>query len=180
MGQGAWQQASLFELAPQLWKHVPIEDPRARALADRHYSRQTAGADGFVAPGQRFLLLHEGEQREHDATSSGLAVWAVVRNRFRGQYYWRNSLFRNESRTLSSDLIRAATEVSLEIWARRYGALPAEDLITEIDIAATSARRSRWVRPGRCYEAAGWIHVRDLDPGHGRPARAIWRAPRPL
>ena len=92
---------------------------------------------------------------------------------------WRNTIFRNESGTLSSELIREATRTTFEIWARRYGALPAEDLTTEVDIAATRRRRSRHARAGRCYELAGWLFVRELDPGHGRPARAIWRAPRP-
>lgn len=158
-------------LTPQVWSHVPIEDPRARELADRHYSRQTVGAKGFVPAGQRFCLLHED--------AGGRAVWAVCRNMDpTGRVQWRNTIFRNESAMLSSDLIRAATTATFEMWKRRYGAMPAEELTTEIDIIATAGRRSKRSRPGRCYELAGWIHVKDMEPGHGRSAKAIWRAPR--
>jgi hypothetical protein len=155
----------------QIWSHIPIEDPRARVIYDRHYSRQTVGAEGIVAPGERFLMMHEGV--------NGAAIWAVVRNRFRGQWYWRNSIFRNESRTLSSLLIEDATRITYELWARRYGQLPPEDLITEIDIEATRARRSKRSPPGRCYLEAGWLFVREIDPGHGRPARVVLKAPAP-
>jgi hypothetical protein len=100
-------------LTPSLWRHVPVEYPPARELADRHYSRQTKGADGILAPGERFLLWHQGD-------GHGSAAWGVVRNRFRKQWRFRNSLFRNESRTLSSELIREATKLSFVLWQRRY------------------------------------------------------------
>lgn len=157
-----------------MWSHVPVEYAPARELADRHYSRQTKGADGILAPGERFLLWHD------DALFGGAgknAAWGVVRNRFRKQWRFRNSLFRNESSTRSSDLIREATRQTFRLWQRRYHCIPDEPLETEIDIEATRARRSKRNPPGYCYLMAGWIHVRDLDPGHGRPARAIFRAP---
>jgi hypothetical protein len=163
-------------MTPQVWSHVPIEDPACREVYDRHYSRQTVGAEGLVAPGSRFLFRHEG--------SNGLAIWAVVRNRFKapgwdeGVWYFRNSIFRNESGTLSSDLIRAATATTYEVWIRRYGALPPEDLITEIDIDATAHRRGKDHPPGYCYELAGWEWFKSMLAGHGRPRKAVYRAPR--
>jgi hypothetical protein len=154
-----------------MWDHIPIEDPRGRELADRHYSRQTVGAKGYVGPGQRFALLHQGAR--------GRALWTVCRAMDpTGAMQWRNTIFRNESGTLSSELIVVATALTFELWARRYGAVPAEDLTTEIDIAATRRRRSKRAMPGRCYEAAGWLFVREVHPGHGRSAKMIWKAPR--
>jgi hypothetical protein len=164
-------------LTPAIWEHVPIEDPRVRELADRHYSRQTIGAKGFVPGGRRFCLLHIGEPAHKKAL--GRAGWAVCYNMDpTGVYQWRNTLFRNETKTLSSELVIAATAVTFDMWRRRYGELPVEDLITEIDIVATSRRRSKKSVPGKCYQDAGWIHVRDVEPGHGRSAKSIWRAPR--
>lgn len=163
-------------MTPMVWVHVPIEDPRAREVYDRHYSRQTPGADGIVAPGRRFLLMHEGPD--------GLAIWAVVYNQFRapgwehGRWFFRNSIFRNESGTLSSSLIESATKTTYDLWLRRYGPLPEQDLITEIDVEATRRRRSKRKSPGACYMHAGWELVSIVNPGHGRPTRATLRAPR--
>jgi len=155
----------------RLWSHIPIEDPRAAALADRHYSRQTVGAKGFVPAGERFALWHEDD--------GGCAVWAVCRNMDPvGTIQWRNTIFRNESAMLSSELIIDATRTTYELWMRRYHALPSEPLTTEIDVAATRARRSRTSPPGICYLKAGWTFVRELDPGHGRPLRVILQASR--
>ena len=154
--------------ARDLWRHVPVEYAPARELADRHYSRQTVGAKGILPGGWRFLLWHDPG-----------AVWGVCRNRFRGRWRWRNTIFRNESSTLSSDLVIAATRLTYELWLQRYKGLPPERLTSEIDIAATRRRRSRKHPPGYCYLMAGWEHLYDLDPGHGRPARAVWAAPLP-
>lgn len=155
-----------------LWRHVPVEYSPARELADRHYSRQTVGADGILPPGERFLFWHQSE-------AGGRAVWGVVRNRFRGQWRWRNSLYRNESTVRSSDLIRDATRLTFELWERRYKAIPPEPLTTEIDIEATAKRRSKHHQAGHCYLMAGWEPIGIIEPGHGRPARVVFRAPMP-
>lgn len=161
-------------LTPQLWVRIDIEDPRARELADRHYSRRTPGAEGFVGPGRRFLLGHF----EDEVLA---AIWAVCYAMDPGpgqRYRFRNTIFRNESRTQSSTLIVAATEITYDVFTRRYGALPAEPLTSEIDIEATRARRGRERPPGYCYECAGWTWVRSTLAGHGRSAKAIYEAPR--
>lgn len=160
-------------MPPQVWTRIDIEDPRARELADGHYSRQTPGAAGFVGPGRRFLLGH------FDASELG-AIWAVVYALDPvGRYQFRNAIFRNVSHTQSSALIIAATATSFEVFVRRYGALPTEPLTSEIDIEATRARRGKERPPGYCYECAGWTWVRSSLPGHGRGARAIYEAPAP-
>jgi len=155
--------------APALWRHVPVEHPPARELADRHYSRQTVGASGIMPPGKRFLLWHD--------SVLGKAVWGVCRNQFLGEWRFRNTIFRNESEHLSSSMIIEATRVTYEVWLRRYKALPSERLTTEIDIVATAKRRSKHKPAGYCYLMAGWEFLYEIDPGHGRPARVVYGAP---
>lgn len=166
-------QLALGGFAPTLlWSHVPIEDPRIAALADRHYSRQTIGARGAIAPGKRFAFHHVGP--------IGEAAWGVVYNKDPvGTYQWRNSLFRNESGTLSSTLIIAATALTYELWERRYRGLPTEPLRTEVAIEETRARRSKRNLPGHCYLMSGWRWVEDRPREHGRAAKAIFEAPDP-
>lgn len=164
-----------FDFAgPQLWEHVPVEYPPARDLKRRHYPRQNKDGEGILAPGERFLLWHDDR---HFGGTGKHAAWGVVRNRFHGRWYFRNSFFRNESSTLSSELIREATKQTFLLWHRRYHAIPSEPLRTEVDIEATRSRRSKRHPPGHCYLMAGWRHVGDIEPGHGRPAQAIFYAP---
>lgn len=123
-----------------------------------HYSRRTPGSRSFVGVGQEIVLVHE----------SGLAVWAVVRqrtphqrrrdgeahSRSTGRYLWRNMLFRRlpGCPDLASNLIRSATWATYDAWADRYGTLPEERLRTEVD-----TRRIRSPNPGCCYKIAGWV-----------------------
>jgi hypothetical protein len=124
-----------------------------------HYSRRTPGSKTFTGVGQEIVLV----------TDCGRAVWACVRQKTpmargtgasRGReaktdpaarYVWRNMIFRNLGAGLSSDLICSATEKTYEEWVKRYGALPAERLRTEVDVKAV-----RSTNPGFCYIAAGW------------------------
>jgi hypothetical protein len=124
-----------------------------------HYSRRTPGSKTFTGVGQEIVLV----------TACGRGVWACIRQRTphapgtgasRGRegvldtharYLWRNMLFRNLGAGLSSELIREATEMTYREWIRRYGALPAERLRTEIGI-----REIRSTNPGYCYMMAGW------------------------
>lgn len=53
-----------------LWRRVKRCDVAARELADRHYSRQTPGAQDFMPPGRTFVML----------TPDDRAVWGVVEN----------------------------------------------------------------------------------------------------
>jgi len=161
-------QLWLGDLAPpRMWVHIPVEDPRAAAFYDDHYSRQTVGAKGLMGPGRRFLLWHE--------VAGGNALWGInyaldpV-----GAYQFRNVIFRNVSPTRSSELIRAATVETFALWERRYKRLPDEPLITEIGIAETAARRSRRSIPGACYAHAGWEMLRLVPKAHGRSAKAIY------
>lgn len=152
----------------ELWSEAPREDSIGAELADGHYSRQTVGADGFLASG-RCLVLVAANRR---------AVWGVVFGIFREVWRWRNSIFRNDkSGVLSSLLIERATSLTYRRWREKYGALPSVPLRTEVDIEATRARRSKKSEPGKCYLEAGWTKVRDIPAGHGRSAKVELEAP---
>lgn len=140
----AWR---VMDLIPgPYWRQVTRCDPRARALADRHYSRQTVGAQEFCPPGRTLVLLGR----------DGAAVWAACENLDpAGARRWRVTLFRRESPApLASDLIREATRLTIERWSRRW---PGHglSLTTEIDPRRTRSKRD----PGRCFRRAGWVDL---------------------
>jgi hypothetical protein len=121
--------------------------PAGRALADRHYNRQSVGADNFVPPGRCLVLLTEDRS----------AVWTTswpfpqfVLHEWGGA--WVNSLFRREGGPhLASDLIRQAVAHTRAVWPD----VPDLGIVTFVD--ASKVRRKR--DPGRCYRKAGWRHV---------------------
>jgi hypothetical protein len=119
-------------------------DPWARPLADRHYSRRTAGSPQFVAPGRCLVLL----------TPRADALWVTswqlpqyVRHAWPGA--WVCSCFRNESPLRSSDLIREAVAVTR--WWHR--GVPAAGMVTFVDPARVRRKRD----PGRCFIRAGFV-----------------------
>lgn len=123
-------------------------DPRAAAIADRHYSRQTVGSPQFVRPGHCVVLL----------TSFGNALWVtswqpIIKHAWKA--CWENTLFRNESDFLSSELIREA--VSATRW--KWGDPPSDGLITFVDRIKTRHKRD----PGRCYRRAGFEVVNESE-----------------
>ena len=129
------------------WRVVSPTHPAARALADRHYSRQTVGATEFMGNGRKLVLLTEDHK----------ALWGAIENLDpRGGLHWRNNWFRNEGTFLSSDLIREATDVTYAYWERHYGGRPRVPLTTEVDPKKTRRKRD----PGRCFTRAGWRRVR--------------------
>lgn len=136
------------------WIKVNHDDDGGRALADRHYSRQTIGARDFAPPGRKLVL----------ATRDERAVWAAVCNLDpRGGLHWRVTIFRNEAPELyrSSDLVREATAATFAYWDRHYGARPPVPLRTEIDASKVRHKRD----PGRCFLRAGWRRV-GIGPSH--------------
>jgi hypothetical protein len=125
-------------------------DARARQLADRHYPRQKRKAARFVAPGSPIVLI----------THPTDAYWVTLYQRpeFTDHAWpgaWNCTAFRNESRHLSSDLIREACAATRAEW----GDPPAEGMITFVDGAETVARRSRHAPPGQCFRHAGFREV---------------------
>lgn len=123
------------------WEQSNRFDVRALPLADRHYNRQKVGSPQFVPPGRCLVLL----------TPTANALWVTswpeyARHDWRGA--WMNTLFRNESEHLSSELILEA--VAATRW--RYGNPPAEGMVTFVDRDAVRPKRD----PGYCYLCAGF------------------------
>jgi hypothetical protein len=145
-------------------------DSRARALADRHYSRQTPGHPMFTRPGYNMVLLAFGPR--------GHAAWVWFRPKWEsgikgterkdGLHAVECTLFRNESGLLSSMLIREACHVLLT-WDKLTVEWP-DGTITGIRSDATERCRSRNSAPGACYLHAGWEPFE-----HNRSDRAdVW------
>lgn len=112
------------------WKHVHHLDERARALADRHYSRQTIGAREFCPPGNKIVLLGLNDD----------ALWVshrpdpnadLEKRRMDGFDYWDNPYFRNESRERAGELIFQAMAITMFLWG--YQQLPPDGFHTFID-----------------------------------------------
>lgn len=125
------------------WQRSHRADPRAVALADRHYNRQKVGSPQFVPPG-RCLVLATPEYDALWVTSWPFAEY--TRHAWAGA--WVCSLFRNESAHLSSDLIREAVAVTRGVWPE----VPTLGMVTFVDPRKTRRKRD----PGRCYRRAGW------------------------
>lgn len=128
------------------WQLSYRADPVANRIAKRHYTCQSPHSLQFVPPGRCLVLL-----AEHAA-----ALWATswpfaayVKHAWAGA--WINSLFRNESEHLSSELIREAVAATRWYWPD----VPPLGMVTFVD--PTKVRRKRdW---GRCYRKAGFRHV---------------------
>jgi hypothetical protein len=125
------------------WLSSNRRDPRAVALYLRHYSagrngkRETCYTSGFTGPGEDMVLLTE--------RCDALFVWSrCIRND--GQTGINCAVFRNESDTLSSELIREADDLAWDRWpdeARHF---------TYVDPSKVRRKRD----PGRCFIKADW------------------------
>lgn len=135
-----------------LWERSWRADPRARAVADRHYNRQKIGSPQFVPPGRCLVLL----------TKATDALWITswpyaeyVKHDWAGA--WTCSAFRNErprtaldpSGYLSSELIRQACAAT----RFTFGDPPPQGFVTFVD--RTKVRGKRHF--GRCYREAGFV-----------------------
>jgi len=124
------------------WQRSNRADPRALALADRHYSRQKPGTPQFVRNASNIVML----------TPRADALWVSIFERF-ARHDWRGAvecaLFRNEGTLLSSTLIREAIAATLYLW-------PSPPLIiTMIDEDKVRHKRD----PGRCFRKAGFTEL---------------------
>jgi hypothetical protein len=123
----------------QTWREVKDGDDSARDIFNGHYSRRHY-ADGrkpllFVGPGEKMVLMTP----EADA----LFIWRkfISADNQRGV---NCAAFRNESDTLSSDLILKAEKHAARRW-------PGERLYTYVN-----PRKLRSTNPGCCFLKAGW------------------------
>jgi hypothetical protein len=128
------------------WQLSWRTDPLARVLADRHYNRQSVGAQDFAPPGRCLVL------RTPAADAFWITSWPFpeyVQHAWAGA--WVCSAFRNESPAVSSGLVREAVAATLAKWPDP----PALGMVTFVD--ADKVRRKR--DPGRCLRQAGFVHV---------------------
>lgn len=128
-------------MTPWLLSHK--YDTRALPLADRHYNRRKVGSPQFVPPGRSLVLLTE------DADALWTTSWPFaeyVRHAWPGA--WVNSLFRNESPALASELIRQAVAATRHKWPE----VPALGMVSFVDERKVRHKRD----PGRCYRKAGF------------------------
>lgn len=128
-----------------VWHDSHRADPRANAVAKRHYTCQSPESGQFVPPGRCLVLRTAGYS----------ALWVTswpfpeyCHHAWAGA--WVCSLFRNESggQYLSSDLIREA--VALTRWS--WPEVPPLGMVTFVDTSRTRPKRD----PGRCYLKAGF------------------------
>lgn len=125
-------------------------DPLARVIADRHYNRQSVGAEQFVPPGRCLVLWMP---KAFWVTSWPFAEY--VKHAWPGA--WICSAFRNEGAGLSSELIREA------IAATRFkmGVPPELGMISFVDPDKVKHKRD----PGRCFIKAGFKLVGETKGG---------------
>jgi hypothetical protein len=126
------------------WRLSWRADPRARAIADRHYNRQKVGTPQFVPPGRCLVLLTA------DASALWVTSWPFAEytmHRWAGA--WVNSLFRRESGdVLASTLIREAVAATRFHWPD----VPALGMVSFVDRDEVRPKRD----PGYCYLMAGF------------------------
>jgi hypothetical protein len=153
------------------WRLSWRADPAARALADRHYSRQSRHAPQFVPPG-RCLVLLSADRSALWVTSWPLAEYA--RHAWAGA--WVCSLFRNEGAALSSALITHAVAHTRAHWP----AVPAGGIVTFVDPGKSEPKAV----PGWCFLRAGWSHVGFTKGGlwvyQQMPGRRVKRRGKPM
>jgi len=134
------------------WHLSHRADPRAAALADRHYNRQHVGSPQFVPPGRCLVLLTA------DAGALWVTSWPFaqyVKHAWAGA--WMNSLFRRESGPLASELIREAVAAT----RAHYGRPPPLGMVTFVDASKVKHKRDA----GRCYRKAGFHLVGETKGG---------------
>lgn len=145
-----------------IWHLSDRADPLARAIADRHYSRQTVGATDFVPPGRCLVLYCRAGDAE--------ALWVTsfqyrryVKHGWPGA--WVCSLFRNEGVGLSSVLIREAVAAT----RHTFGPPPSQGMITFVDPLKVAPKKHL----GWCFIKAGFKETNVTEGGlvalHLRP-----------
>ncbi len=111
-------------------------DPLALQIVDRHYSRVKIGADRFMGPGQRLIMI--------EPTGEWLFAWRKCKYRLDNQEGWECSVFRNESEYISSEIIRWAEEKLLE----DHGPTRVFTYVNPDKVKSPN--------PGYCFKKAGW------------------------
>ena len=144
-----------------LWKKSNRADPKARAVADRHYNRQKPGSPQFVPPGRCLVLYAEN--------ATGKALWVTswpyaqyVKHQWAGA--WMCSAFRNEGAGIASELILEAVAATRAY----FGEPPEQGMVTFIDRKKVKPTMVHGVPTwGRTYALAGFPSIQAI-------AACIW------
>jgi hypothetical protein len=145
------------------WIEVLDGNDTARAIFDRHYSREThrdrSKAKLIVGPGEKMLLL--------SAEADALCAWRKEKHRLDKRNGINCAIYRREGGDLASVQLRAAMQMAWQRW-------PGEKLFTFVDsrqVAPTMVRgHPVW---GFCFYKAGWhftgltkrgLHVLEFTP----------------
>lgn len=146
------------------WIEVLDGNDTARAIFDRHYSREAhrdrSRTKLIVGPGEKMLLL--------SADADALCAWRKERHRFDRQQGINCAIYRREGGEPASVQLRKAMTMAWQRW-------PGERLFTFIDprrVPPTMERgRPIW---GFCFYKAGWrfagLSKRGLHILEARPA----------
>ena len=155
------------------WIETDKGDPRCRELADRHYTRIKVGNPQWTRPGYSQVLY--AEQRNG---RSAVFVWWRPKwehgtpgtQRQDGLRCIECTIFRNETRFRSSDLIEDAIACLLS-WERTRDVEWPDGIITGVNSEKTAGGRSPEREPGYCFREAGFVDFR--HPGKGKRAD-VW------
>jgi hypothetical protein len=124
---------------PKYWYAVKDGNKCAMKLYERHYScyhyKDGRKRKLFVGPGEKMVLLTQN--------NDALFVWRKFIDDS-GQRGINCSAFRNESKILSSDLIKEAVLLAILRWKEKR-------LYTYVDKS-----KIRSTNPGYCFKCAGW------------------------
>lgn len=121
-------------------------DPRARAIADRHYTRQSPGHPQFVPPGRCLVLLARPRKERSALWITSWPFPEYVKHAWPGA--WICSLFRNEGVAPSVSLITQAIAAT-----RAYMGKPPEiGMVTFVRPEKVLPKPD----PGRCFIEAGF------------------------
>lgn len=149
------------------WELSWRADPRAAALADRHYSRQKPGSAQFMPPAGCCVLYAK-------SLTGGEAVWGTstpfarfVKHAWAGA--WMCSIFRNEGAGVASDLIRQAVAASRAVILTRPRHpcdVPPLGVVTFIDRTKVKPTKVRGIEVyGWTFRQAGFREVGETDAG---------------
>lgn len=162
------------------WRVTDKADQRPRLLADRHYTRVRVGHPMWTRPGWVQILYFEQDNGRAAAWCWWRPKWESGipgAQRKDGLRCIECTLFRNETRFRSSELIAEAVE-AVSGWEHARDVSWPDGLITGVNAAATAAGRAPGNLAGHCFRAAGWQEFR--HPGKGKRADVWLRAPAAL
>ena len=133
-------QGEQLREASEHWCFTRDGDEYGYAMYQRHYSAKRYSVQRqrlFVGPGRKLVLLSKD--------GSALFVWRKFKDAIQpAQAGWNCAVFRNEGRTLSSDLIREAVAIVFDLWGR------------DRCYTLVNAKKVRSCNPGCCFKKAGW------------------------